>query len=359
MGRVFRKGKYWYVDYVADGKRHRQKHGRDKKLARLYLGEIELQIAREELRLPTDIAIEKFFESFLSYIEQHLSPKSVERYKSVIGNFKKFLTRSKPLSMLSRVSPQVIEDFKTWRLRKVTKVTINHDLKMLASMFNWAAKRNYIKRNPAKEVERFRVELKQARFFSREEIRLILESSSDHMRPIYMILLHTGMRKGELANLEWRDVDFERGVIKIIPKAGWTPKGKRGREIPINEELLPVLLKLKAGSKGGHVVEKTNDKPYNRGLWLNFKRLSRKLGIEDVNIHTFRHTFASYLVMSGVDLVTVKELLGHTEITMTMRYAHLVPSHKTAAVNRICNLTQVGTNLAPEEGQGAQVMRYH
>jgi len=59
-----------------------------------------------------------------------------------------------------------------------------------------------------------------------------------------------------------------------MPKADWTPKGKRGREIPINDELLPVLLELKARSKGRHVVEKTKDKRYNRGLWLNFKRLA-------------------------------------------------------------------------------------
>jgi site-specific recombinase XerD len=128
------------------------------------------------------------------------------------------------------------------------------------------------------------------------------------------------------------------------------PKGKRGREIPVNDQLLPVLLELRTQNTGRLVVEKTNDKPYTRGLWLNFKRLARKLGMEDVNIHTFRHTFASYLVMSGVDIVTVKEVLGHSEISMTMRYAHLVPGHKVSAVNRICDLTQVGTNLAPGRG---------
>jgi hypothetical protein len=72
-------------------------------------------------------------------------------------------------------------------------------------------------------------------------------------------------------DLEWKDVDFERRMIKISPRAGWTPKGKRGREISVNNELLTVLLKLQEKAKGRHVVEKTNDKPYNRGLWLNFK----------------------------------------------------------------------------------------
>jgi hypothetical protein len=59
-------------------------------------------------------------------------------------------------------------------------------------------------------------------------------------------------------------------VIKITPKAGWMPKGKRGREIPLNDELLPIFLELKARNTGRLVVEKTNDKPYTRGLWLNF-----------------------------------------------------------------------------------------
>jgi integrase len=185
---------------------------------------------------------------------------------------------------------------------------------------------------------------------------LLLESCSAHSYPIYMILLHSGLRKGELANLEWRDVDFERRVIKVTPKAGWTPKGKRGREIPINDELLPVLCRLKESSKGRYVVEKTNGKRYNRGLWLNFKRLARKLGMEDVKIHTFRHSFAAYLLMGGVDIYTVMTLMGHANIATTMAYAHLIESHKIAAVNRICDLTQVGTNLAPGEKEQTQVV---
>jgi len=133
-------------------------------------------------------------------------------------------------------------------------------------MFKWAINKNYITKNPGRKVERFRVEKKNPRFFSRDEIRLILDDCSAQSYPIYMILLHTGMRKGELTHLEWADLDFSRMVIKIRPKEkdGWTPKNKKEREIPINDELLPVLLKLKAGSKGRCVVEKTNDKPYNR-----------------------------------------------------------------------------------------------
>ena len=106
-----------------------------------------------------------------------------------------------------------------------------------------------------------------------------------------------------------RHIDFERRVVKITPKEDWMPKSKRAREIPINEELLQILVDQKMRVQGQYVVEKTNGRSYHRGLWLNFKRFARGLGMEDVNIHTFRHTFSSYLVMAGVDLVTVKELL--------------------------------------------------
>jgi len=343
MGSVFKRGKYWYIDYYADGKRHRISHGKLKKFAELRLKEIELQIVREELRIPKDSAIDEFFENFLVYAEAHVMPKTLERYVTVINCFERYRSRFKSVNFLSKVTPTFLEDFKLSRLKKVSKGTINHDLKILGIIFRWAVDHNLIKKNPVKEVRRFKVDMKQPRFFSPEEIRKILKCCSEKWYSSYMILLHTGMRRGELANLEWDDVDFERKVIKITTKERWSPKGKREREISINDELFDLLLKMRKESNGSSVVEKNNVKRYDRALWENFWRLAKKLGIKNVNIHTFRHTFASYLIMSGVDLVTVMELLGHRDITTTMRYAHLKPSHKHWAVNRICSISRTDT----------------
>lgn len=127
-------------------------------------------------------------------------------------------------------------------------------------------------------------------------------------------------------------------MIKVTAKDGWSPKGKRDREIPINDELLELLLKMRSKPKRRYVVEKNNAKRYDRALWENFQRLAKKLGIECANIHTLRHTFASHLIMNGVDLVTVKELLGHKDISTTMRYVHVVPNYKLWAVNRLCSI---------------------
>jgi len=181
MGRVFKKGKYWYVDYVADGRRYRKKHGRYKKLAELHLKEIELQIAREELKIPNDTAIDKFFENFLNYAEAHAKPKTLEKYKTVTNNFEKYRSKFKSITMLSKVSTAFLEEFKLFRAKQVSKGTANHDMKILGIIFNRAVKQNIIKKNPAKEVERFKVDRKQPRFFSMEEIRKILENCPERM----------------------------------------------------------------------------------------------------------------------------------------------------------------------------------
>jgi site-specific recombinase XerD len=102
-------------------------------------------------------------------------------------------------------------------------------------------------------------------------------------------------------------------------------------------------------SKGSFVLEKGGSNRYDRTLWEDIKKLTRELGIKNANIHTFRHTFASYMIMNGVDIVTVKKLLGHSDITTTMRYAHLMPNHKMWAVNKLKSITRIGTDLAQAE----------
>ncbi|MGB3860821.1 MAG: tyrosine-type recombinase/integrase [Candidatus Aminicenantaceae bacterium] len=109
------------------------------------------------------------------------------------------------------------------------------------------------------------------------------------------------------------------------------------------------ILEQRRESKGSYVLEKDGSNRYDRKLWEDIKKLTRELGIKNANIHTFRHTFASYLIMNGVDIVTVKELLGHSDITTTMRNAHLMPNHKIWAVNRINPITRIGTNVAQTE----------
>lgn len=152
--------------------------------------------------------------------------------------------------------------------------------------------------------------------------------------PIFLTLASTGMRLGELINLEWKDVDFERKVISIKVKDFWEPKNSRPRAIPMTNKLLEVLNAVNKSTRW--VFATRNGNQLNRNhLRESLAKLCMKIGIEPANIHTFRHTFASHLVMSGVDLPTVQKLMGHSDIKTTMVYAHLAPEHLKGAVEKL------------------------
>jgi len=149
------------------------------------------------------------------------------------------------------------------------------------------------------------------------------------------------MRHGEILNLRWRDIDIKRGIIYIR-----NTKSKENREIPINEQVKTALIRTRkhpASEFVFHHKDGTQIKNIKKGYWTAL----RKSGIKGANFHTTRHTFASHLVMAGVDLNTVRELLGHKTLKMTLRYAHLSPNHKKRAVDTLSK--RMDTIWSPED----------
>jgi integrase len=133
------------------------------------------------------------------------------------------------------------------------------------------------------------------------------------------------MRKGELFTLKWEQVNFEQGIITLHD----TKNGER-RDIPMDETVKTTLKEMER--KGDYVFCNEQGETFVR-VQRSFEAAVKKSRIEDFHFHDLRHTFASNLLMEGEDLNTVRELLGHKDLTMTLRYAHLSPNHKTRAVN--------------------------
>lgn len=155
---------------------------------------------------------------------------------------------------------------------------------------------------------------------------------TDHLKPMVLVSLNTGMRRGELFDLDWSSVNFETKTITI---AGDLTKTLDTRHIPMNKETLSTLTAWKEQSDGrGYVFPGQNGGRFEdaKSAWV---KLLERAKIEAFRWHDMRHDFASRLVMAGVPLNTVRDLLGHSDIKMTLRYAHLAPGTKAAAVELI------------------------
>jgi len=156
------------------------------------------------------------------------------------------------------------------------------------------------------------------------------EDFTDHLKPMIILSMNTGMRRGEVFKLKWSNVNFE---TKQLTVTGASAKNGKIRHIPLNSEALQVLQMCKAQSANakGFVFANEQGEPFST-IKKGWAALLKAAEIENFRWHDLRHHFASRLVMAGVNLNTVRELLGHSSYAMTLRYAHLSEGHKAEAV---------------------------
>lgn len=340
MATLRQRNKVYYVDYRINGRRFRKKVGSSKKIAQLALKDIEVKIARGELGFEKkDADLNKLFEEFLSYSGINHAPNTQKRYNAIVNHFKAFLSEYPFINKISHLGPKIFDDYKKWRFEQKAKgKTINMELQTFRAMFNLAKAWGYTKNNPTDNVKKMKLAKRiSPRFLTKEECEKFLAVCDEWEYPIYYTFLNTGMRNGELLNLEWRDVDFSRKKIKIREKDSWSPKTNE-REIPTNKGLFELLQQHKEKSDNGSLVF------YNRGgkpiekhsLRKILIKLTKRCGFPEITkVHTLRHTFASHLVMNGVDLPTVMKLMGHADVQTTMIYSHLADEHVDRAVEKL------------------------
>jgi integrase len=206
---------------------------------------------------------------------------------------------------------------------------VNREVQVLHHMFVKALEWGKALENPVGYQKPLRVNNRRLRYPSPEEIACLLDIADAVLSPVLVTALHTGLRRGELFALTWQDVDFKLGMIRVVHT-----KNGNWRENPMTDTLRTTLQQLPRHLSSDHVF------PGKIGQGLvdirkRFHRALREAKIEGFVFHDLRHTFASHLVMAGVDLMTVKEFLGHKDIKMALRYAHLAPDYKRAAISRL------------------------
>ncbi len=334
-----RNGTY-YIDYRVGGKRKRKSVGPSKKMADLALADIEVKLAKGDLGFEKkDAELKKLYEEFSTYCKTNVAPSTQTRYKAILDNFKRFIEAEHPhIEKVSQFKPRMFEEFKSFRKGEgAHNRTINAEMVVTRMMFRLAVQWHYADKNPTDGVSKLKLPKKNPpRFLTQEECEKLLANSDKWLYPIFYAFLNTGLRKAELENLEWTDIDFDRKKIKVSIKDDWSPKTDE-REIPISNGLYPLFQKQKQSSNSNYVFPGEDGKRiFKNRLLRRIKTLAKQLKLgEGIGVHTLRHTFASHLVMKGVDLTTIKQLMGHSGIETTMIYSHLTEDHVNNAVDKL------------------------
>ena len=333
---IRKRRKNYQIDYYCKGKRYRELIGPSKKEAEAVLGK-RLNEIREgkffgKVKL-REILVEDLVRD---YLERFQGKKVVDETR-----YMRILLESFAGKFVSDIDRRDVESFQAVRRATLCKdglpranSTCNREVEALRRLLNKAIEWGMLERNPASRLKRLPEPQGRTRFLSLDEAKRLLEASSRHLRPIIVCALETGMRRGEILNLRWSDVDMKTHTIYL----GKTKNGE-SRHVPISHRLFSVLSGLPRRLGSDHVftgepkIGKTGN-PFH-DVRTSFENACRRAGIEGFRFHDLRHTAASHLAMAGVPLRTVGEILGHKTAAMTERYAHLTPEHTRKAVESL------------------------
>ena len=290
---------------------------------------------------PDALTLREAEEEFMNS-RSHLRPETIKSYRSVLRVFRR----------TDAVTPALmLKDIGETHLRPyvysgdVKTATRGYRYRHLRTFFNWAVKKGHIEENPLDALDKPRKHKKLPEYLTPGQIERILraiDADTDLKRAdnqlkdgevtwlkgVILLAVNTGMRIGELCNLRWRDVDFDSGLIRCGGGEGFQTKSGHERAVPMTEEARRVLSNLHdrrasegyvlRGVKGGKL-----NKTYASKQFKKYVRLAKLP--ERIRFHSLRHTAASWMVQNGAPLPMVQAILGHSDASVTQKYAHHSP----------------------------------
>jgi integrase len=281
------------------------------------------------------------FEAFAEdYIEKHAKvnnrPASVKRDRNSLKHLIPFFKNK----YLHNITPELVEGYKANRKGHVSTTTVNREVTLLKSIMAKALEWKRISVNPiaGKAVKKFREENRVMRILTLEEARKLLAYSYGWLKAFIIIALCTGMRRNEILSLTREDIDFAANEIRVRAEIS---KSKRMRLVPMNAEVKKLLRSMVKGDRFIFFNEVTGRNLQD--VKTAFRTAKKKAGIKGkLRVHDLRHTAASWMIEDGIDLVTVKEILGHASVQTTMIYCHPRKEIKHRAV------ALLGERIRPE-----------
>ena len=289
------------------------------------------------------MGLSEAYQMFLEYAEaKGHSLLTVSSYRQDLRTFLMFLSENNLEPYLESLDAKVVRRYLVWMNQKgYARATKKRKIDSLSSFFNYTVYEELIQLNPMQKVDRVKKVNRLPRFLSEDEVRRLIHAA-DHYKVLnrlgnkamIRVFLFGGLRRSELFNLDWSDIDFSRATILI--RLG---KGEKDRIVPMNSEVSSCLWEyLQSRLPLNNLAVFTNHysnrmKPNN--LMRVLQKLAKKSGIQKaVTPQLLRHSFAT-MMLKGTDIVTLKELLGHNDLNTTQIYAHTTSERMAQAVENL------------------------
>lgn len=345
----------WYIDYSdpISGKRIRKVCGESRREAEKFRTIIETETLKggASQSEPLNPPIYEFLQEYIDHLgATGITVSSLTRFRQILQNFSNFIfNEKKNTEVLGDITAKDIWDYVHYRKNMGMKdKTISMELSEIKKLFRYAIAINAVMSNPTALVNYKSTKDNTPHFFTKDEIKKIFKSfPQEWMRDIFRTFLYTGMRKGELMHLLWKDVDIDNKFIHVrqqIFKDGEiiykTKTISSARSIPMYDEVTNILIRQrKRMLHKDYVFVNSHCTPFrDDDLYHYLKPRLLQLKIKG-SVHTFRHTYASLLIEAGVGLRELKELMGHSRIETTMQYAHLYPQRLHEQIDRLKELS--------------------
>lgn len=315
---------FWITWTDAQGKRRRRKtKASNKSQARSALAAELVKVEQAKtigFSPPTKDSFATVADKFLTYQKARLTTKAYERESGIVKNHLKPFFAGE----LAAIRRQDIQKYVTSRSAKVSAHSVQKELNVLKHLLRLAVDWEVIPMYPADRVKAVPVPAGRVRYLQPAELRVLIDACPAWLHPIVKLAVNTGMRRGEILKLRWLDFDEDHNRL-MLPQT----KNGESRIVYLNQAAKAVLLSL----------PQTKTKIFSDvtpgQVTVAFRRVCKKIGLEDFRFHDLRHTAASWLRMSGEDIHAVASLLGHKDLRMAARYQHLSPDYLTAAVNKL------------------------
>ncbi len=278
------------------------------------------------------ITISKYRDMLVELLAQQLSSSTLSLYRSAFTSLATIVGDLR----LAKLSAFHAQKFQSGRLNQVSNTRVSIEFRTIRAGLNRAVRFKIIGSNPFKDVDNVRIPQSDPVYLTKEQFRQLFNAIDDYrLRAIVLLAICTSMRVSEILGLRWEDVDLEREVIRLSNHDSFMTKNRRRRLVPLNATAKQILLHYPHVM--AHVFVSRRNKPFTRqSISRLFKKYVRRAGLpEELHFHSLRHSAATWMAQNNVSIQCIAAVLGHSNITTSMIYAHAVPTHLLESVGTI------------------------